>query len=697
MTASKSKQRGLITVGVALSLYAFAATAAAAAQPDYRARAVAGDPSGANWLLNGRTYSDQHYSPLAQIDSANVRTLGKLWSVDIPTKDGLSATPVVVDGVAYISTSLSVVYAMDGATGKILWSFDPKTKLGLSVANSWTARSNRGVGVWGGKVFVGTADCRLIAIDAATGKLVWQTQTCDSTQEQGIDGPPLVANGKVYIGNGVSDFGNARGYLAAFNASDGKEVWRFYTVPDGKQPESRALQIASKTWATGRSKNGGAAVWGAIDYDPELNSIYFGTDGSTPLNAEVRSPGDGDCLFTNSIVAVDADTGEYKWHYQVVPRDTWDYNATMPLMAADLVIGSTKRKVLMQAPKNGFFFVIDRETGKFISADKYAPVSWASHYDPNTGRPVENPGARYYKNADGRAVVSPGTWGAHNWQAMSMNPATGLVYFSTWDIPATYTYNPKAGIADVSIEFYTAGTDAASIRGRGSLIAWDPVRGEVRWKVPQAVPINGGTLATAGNLVFHGTGTGLLNAYTADDGQRLWSWKTGSTIQAAPITYSIAGKQIILAAVGAPAIVRNTLPAYGARTGARGPSRLIAFALGAPQEQDAEGTASVAAPIATPPDLKATPEIVANGANLFSGNGCMLCHGAQADTIGGSVPDLRRSPILQSKEAWYQVVVNGAKRFGGMMPFEGLTEAEAEALRAYVAVQAWQEYNSIHH
>jgi len=650
-----------------------------------------------NWMSYGRTYGDQRFSPLKDVNAANVDQLGLSWYTDIPSKDGLSATPIVVDGVIYLGAPRSNVFAIEARTGKLLWSYDPKVKLGHNISSSWNFRINRGVAVWEGKVFVATADCRLIALNASNGKEVWTASRetsgshCDPEKEASMDGAPRVANGKVYIGGGVSDFGH-RGVIAAYDANTGKEIWRFYTVPgDPKNGfENEAMAMASKTWSHGWAREGGAAVWETIVYDKELNTIYFGTDAGGSLNPEIRSPGKGDNLFTNSIVAVDADTGKYKWHYQVVPRDAWDYNANMPIILADLEIDGKKRKVLMQAPKSGFFYVIDRVTGKLISAENYVPVNWASHYDTKTGRPVELPGARYYQNKNGQALLYPSVWGGHNWQPMSYSPLTGLVYFSAWDIPALYEYKEGATLGGILVDSYVMGWDEETLRSRGSLVAWDPVRQNARWKIPQRVPVNGGTLATAGNLVFHGTGSGEIKAYSADEGQVLWSQKTGSSIQTAPITYRIDGKQMILAIAGAPAMIRGAMPDFGATRDARGPARLMAFEIGGnkpmPEAKSEQQT------IPKPPKQFASESTIKDGEELYNAGGCWLCHGERARGFGGSAPDLRGSPFLNTAEGWYQVVVKGAKQSNGMLGEPSFSKDDSETLRAFVIKSASEEY-----
>ncbi|MFI8466805.1 PQQ-dependent dehydrogenase, methanol/ethanol family [Stutzerimonas stutzeri] len=664
-----------------------------AAVDEYKKRTLSVDSNTSDWLLRGRNYAEQNFSPLNQINDGNVAKLGLLWSLDIPSKDGLSATPIVVDGVAYLSSPFSKVHAIDIRSGKLVWSYDPKVKLGSSFSSTWSALRNRGAAYWDGMVYVGTADCRLVAIDSKTGALKWEVQACDPSKENGIAGAPMVANGKVYIGNGVSDFG-ARGYLASFDAYNGKEVWRFYTVPDdpAKGPQSKALEIASKTWKDGWAKNGGGAPWGAIVYDPEMNSVYFGTNAAAPIHAGVRNPTGLENLYANSIVSVDADTGEYKWHYQVVPNDAWDYDATMHIMLGEVEVDNKKRKVLMQAPKSGFFYVIDRESGKLISADNYVPVSWASHYDLETGKPVEKEGARYYKNKDGAATVSPGVWGARNWMSMSTNPSTGLVYFSAWNLSTRFAADPNAMLGGVLAENYAAGTDPATIKSRGSLIAWDPVQRTARWKVPQDYPINGSTLSTGGNLVFHGTATGKINAYRADNGQMLWTQATGSGVLAAPITVTVGDQQILLVTVGSPALVRSAMVAYGVSRESRGPSRIMAFALGGAGKIPKVDTSLPK--IDEPPKIEASKATLQSGANLYNSGSCWLCHGDRADSIGGSAPDLRRSPIIKSKDAWFSVVVKGALKGGGMLG-QDFSPDDAEAIRAFVVEQAWKEYRQV--
>ena len=388
---------------------------------------------------------------------------------------------------------------------------------------------------------------------------------------------------------------------------------------------------------------------------------------------------------------MDADSGEYRWHFQTVPEDAWDYNANMEIILADLSIAGTTRKVMMQAPKNGFFFVIDRSNGKLISAEKYTRVSWASHYDLETGRPVELPGARYYENEDGKAIVYPGIWGGHNWQPMSFNPEHRLVYFHAWDVPSLYEYQEGAVLGGLLVDSYVMGTGKDSVKGRGWLVGWDPLQGLARWKVPQDLPLNGGTLSTAGNVVFAGTATGELKAYHAETGDELWSRATGSSIQAGPVTYKIDGKQVVLAPVGAPPIARNALPEYGASKNARGPSRLMAFMLDAKTDMP---IVIPPGPLPKPPARITSDDAVLKvGATVFNASSCWICHGQHASGFAGSAPDLKRSPLLHSADAWYDVVVDGVKQQTGMIGHDYLSREESEAVRAYVIEQTWKAYD----
>ena len=407
-------------------LLAMAGAAAAAPKPVTMERIIAADREPQNWLAHGRTYGEQRYSPLQQVNAGNVEKLGLAWSYATGTTRGLQATPIVVDGRMYTTGVWSVVYALDAKTGKELWKFDPE------VPRAWGRYAccdavNRGVALWQDALYVATLDGRLLALDARTGAKRWEVNTIDRTKPYTITGAPRVVKGKVLIGNGGGEYG-VRGYFSAYDAVTGKLVWRFYTVPGNPKDgfESPELAAAAKTW-TGEwwVGGGGGTAWDSMAYDPDLDTLYVGTGNGSPWARSIRSPGGGDNLYLSSILALDPDTGRLKWHYQTTPADNWDYTATQHMILADLVIAGRTRKVLMQAPKNGFFYVLDRATGELISADKYIPATWATHVDMKTGRPVETPEADWSQKTQ---LIIPAAFGGHNWHPMAFNPQTGLVY-----------------------------------------------------------------------------------------------------------------------------------------------------------------------------------------------------------------------------------------------------------------------------
>ena len=522
-------------------------------------RIVQADQDPGNWLTHGRTYSEQRFSPLAKIDASNVKQLGLAWFVDLDTHRGQEATPLIIDGVLYSTSAWSKVQAIDAASGKLLWQYDPKVP-GETGVKACCDTVNRGVAAYEGKLFLGTLDGRLVALDAATGNEVWSVVTVDQTKAYTITGAPRVIKGKVIIGNGGAEFG-VRGYVSAYDAQTGKMLWRFYTVPgDPSKPfEAPILEQAAKTWNGEWWKlGGGGTVWDSMAYDPELDLLYIGTGNGSPWNQQYRSPGGGDNLFLCSIVALKPDTGEYVWHYQSTPGETWDFTATQHIVLADLTIDGQPRKVLMQAPKNGFFYVVDRTNGQLISAKPFVPVNWASEIDLKTGRPVENPVARFM-NPKQPALVTPGPYGAHNWHPMSFSPQTGLVYLPAQELAMAYLHNPKFKGSPLG---FNIGIDATAIMMpddpqiraaalatvRGSLKAWDPVTQTEKWSVEHPGAWNGGVLSTAGNLVFQGNVGGEFVAYNAADGTKLWSFPAQTGIVAAPATYAIGDEQYVVGA-----------------------------------------------------------------------------------------------------------------------------------------------------
>jgi quinohemoprotein ethanol dehydrogenase len=646
-------------------------------------RIVAADQDPANWMTYGRTYSEQRFSPLARITADNAKQLGLVWYADLDTNRGQEATPLVIDGVLYVSTAWSMVKAYNAKTGALLWSYDPAVPRALGVRGCCDV-VNRGVAAWKGKIFVGTFDGRLVALDARTGTPVWSVMTVDPSKPYTITQAPRVIKGRVVIGTSGSEYG-VRGYISAYHADTGELAWRFYTVPgDPAEPvESPILAEAAKTWdGDWWKRGGGGAVWESISYDPDLNLIYFGVGNGTEWNQGYRSASKGDNWFLSSIVAINADTGDYVWHYQATPGEEWDYDAVQQLILADLPIDGVNRKVLMQANKNGFFYVLDRQTGKLISAQNFTPINWARGVDPNTGRPIENPDIRYDQTGKPTSLL-PGALGAHSWQAMAFNPKTGQVYIPAQEIGMTYETVKDFKPAAIGWNIGVATTNRANVKGY--LIAWDPVKQKEVWRANYMGPWNGGILTTAGNLVVQGNAAGFFSVYRADNGDKLWSTSAQSPVMAAPITYEVDGEQFI-------AVLSGWGGAYPLMQGkdsdksgnTRNLSRVLVYKLGGKvtlPPLPAELTL-----LADPPPAVADAATVATGKALFD-RFCGVCHG-EAAVGGGVVPDLRTSPFLPV-DAWYSIVLGGALREGGMAPFAPvLDRAQASAIRDYVIRRA---------
>ena len=630
---------------------------AALAKPDARNQ---------DWLSYGRDYYEQRFSPLDQINDANAAKLGLAWSFETATDRGLEATPLVIDGVMYTTGSWSVTYAIDAKTGQQLWKYDPEVHRKYD-ALACCDVVNRGAAFYKGRVYVGVLDGRLVAIDAKSGKPAWSVTTVDQKQPYTITGAPRIAKGKIIIGNGGAEYG-VRGYVSAYDAETGKLAWRFYTVPGdpSKPQENKALDQALPTWKGDNwwKYGGGGTVWDSIVYDPEINLLYVGTGNGSAWNREIRSPGGGDNLYLASILAINPDNGELIWHYQTVPGDTWDYTAVQPMMLADLTIGGRPRKVIMQAPKNGFFYVLDRATGELLSADPYVTVNWASHVDMKTGRPVEIPGADY---KDKGTYIRPGPLGGHNWQAMSFSPRTGLVYIPAQDNgryyeqPTSFEFKPdqyNLGLAPIgrNMENY-------EVPYAGRLIAWDPIARKPRWTAEYGSYWNGGTLATAGNLVFQGTAAGDFIAYNATTGEKLWSSWATTGIVAPPITYSIDGKQYVSVMAGWGGAFSRKARSYG---------RLLTFAIGGTAALPNRPRPRTVTAIAS----NATPEAITAGGKIFN-TYCVRCHG------GATVlPDLRRSSA--GVYSGLEKILDGSLVERGMPRFAELDKAAVAALRAYL-------------
>ena len=656
--------------------------------------------SGEEWLSYGRTYDEQRFSPLDQINTGNVGELGLAWYADLDTARGQEATPLVIDGKIYVTTAWSKVKAFDATTGKPLWDYDPKVP-GETGVKACCDVVNRGLAAWGNMLFLGTLDGRLIALDRGTGREIWSKVTVDQDKSYTITGAPRVIDGMVIIGNGGAEFG-VRGFVAAYDAATGKQLWKFYTVPDRPGAnEAEYLKAAETSWK-GEYWNigGGGTVWDAMAYDPELGLLYVGVGNGSPWNQAYRSPGGGDNLYLSSIVAIKVKTGEYAWHYQTTPGETWDYTATQHIMLADLEIDGKTRKVLMQAPKNGFFYVIDRTTGEFISANNFVPVNWATGIDQKTGRPIENPAARVDKTGK-PFIVSPGPLGAHNWHPMAYDAKQKLVF-----IPAqitSYPYIPAAGWKPSKIGFNVgmdtannampadnAVREAAKKATKGVLIAWDPVAQKERWRVTLGGPWNGGVLATAGGLVFQGNAMGNFVAYDSASGKNLWSFEAQTGVVAAPMTYSINGEQYVAVLAGWGGAWPITAGVLSDMSGpVRNISRLLVFKLGGKGKLPAMPAAD-ALPL-DPPGLTAAADVVQGGAQLY-GRYCTVCHGdaaVQASGRGGIIPDLRYSGTLSSAENWQMIVHDGALKDNGMVSFAPvMSKPEIDSIRQYVIARA---------
>lgn len=649
--------------------------------------------SGEEWLTYGRDFYESRFSPLTQIDASNVSQLGMAWTFDTDSFRGLEATPLIHNGIIYATRPWSSVFALDARTGEQLWDYDPQVDRSIG----WKACCdvvNRGVALYEDKVFVGTIDGRLIALDAITGAVVWDVLTVDPERPYTITGAPRIADGKVIIGNGGAELGS-RGYVTAYDAETGVEAWRFWVVPGNPADgfENEDVEKAAATWSGNWWEvGGGGNSWDSIIYDPEARLVYIGTGNGSPWSHELRSNGEGDNLYLSSIVALNVDDGRVAWHYQTTPADNWDYTAVQPLMLADLPFNGVVRKVIMQAPKNGFFYVLDRITGDLISADPYAEVTWASGIDLESGRPIETPQARY-ENAI--SFVMPGPSGAHNWHPMSFNPVTGLIYLPTmqgtsfpYSIEEGFVHKPgtwnigvtmgtMAGIPARPEAEYAGGTGPET-RSPGALLAWDPIAREPRWVIDYPFTINGGTLTTAGNLVFQGGADGMLRAYSADAGDLLWQVDLGVGIMAPPVTFELDGKQYLSVLVG-----------WGGSAGLIGPNdtgeykpegRLWTFVIGG--DTNIVPVTGQALPELTQLPFNSDAALLAHGADVY-GKRCMICHGA-GGASGGALADLRYAAPA-TYDIFTSIVRDGAYSGLGMPKLgEWVSDDDANAVKNWL-------------
>jgi quinohemoprotein ethanol dehydrogenase len=654
----------------------------AAAVTEQRLENAASEPG--QWMTYGGTYNEQRFSQLTQITPDNVSQLGLAWFADFTTNRGQESTPLFIDGVIYVSEPWSKVNAYDARTGALLWHYDPKVP-GEFGARGCCDVVNRGLAAWNGKIYVGAYDGRLIALDAATGTEVWSTQTTDRDKYYTMTGAPRVANGKVFIGNGGAEY-IYRGYIGAYDAETGEQLWRFYTVPGNPADgfENDAMRMAAETW-TGNwwEKGGGGSTWDGITYDQQTNLVIFGVGNGAPWNALARSPQGGDNLFTVSMVAVDADTGEYKWHFQEIPAEEWDFDAVQQIIIADVDVNGTTRHVAMQATKSGYYYMVDAGTGELLVAQNFVPVNWTSGYGAD-GRPIINEAAKY-SNAEGPRIAQPGPAGAHSWHPMAYSPLTKLLYIPARESSIAYTANPTASLGNFNLNVDFFGGDAAYDApgntiprgGETKVIAWDPVRGAEVWSSARPTGASVGMLATAGNLLFTGNPSDqTMLAFRADTGEQVWSYPIQAGISAGSISYELEGEQYIAQVVGGQSPGGYYAPTY---------ARLLVFKLG--------GTAQLPpnqeytqAPF-NPPAQFASADEVTQGGQIY-GNACAICHGDGGQSRG-MFPDLRRSALLQSQEAFDQVVRGGIRAERGMASFQGqLTADDTRLVRAFMTERA---------
>ncbi|HAO68446.1 MAG TPA: PQQ-dependent dehydrogenase, methanol/ethanol family [Verrucomicrobiales bacterium] len=649
-----------------------------------------------NWPKHGLDAQESRFSPIRQIHAENVSELGLAWAKKLSTIRGIEATPLVIDGTLYYSLPWSVVQATDGISGATLWTWNPGVDKAVWGRKACCDVVNRGVAHAGEHIFASTLDGRLVCLKASDGTQVWSTNTLPKDGDYSITGAPRIIGNNVIIGNGGAEYG-VRGYVTAYDLKTGEQRWRFYTVPGNPEEgfESESMAKAAETWSGEWWEfGGGGTCWDAFAYDEELNLVYVGTGNASAWPRTWRNPdtGWGDNLYVSCILALDAETGELKWHYQTTPGDNWDYTAVQQMILTTLEIEGKERQVLMQAPKNGFFYVLDRATGELISAEPYTEVNWAAGIDQSTGRPIETPNADYSREPKD---IKPGPLGGHNWQAMSYHPGYRLVYIPTIETGMIYRERDRHGLRpgkwNVGVNFDNPASQSNTDYS-GSLLAWDPVRQRAAWKIAHPNVYNGGTLATAGDLVFQGNGEAEFVAYHAGTGQVLWRYFTGTAIIAPPVTYSIKGVQYV-------AVLAGWGGAYGLDSPPSGKAQEY-FQEGILYTFKLEGQG--AAPRLTKlqreiPDLKSAGfgvdiESANKGRNLYFDN-CVFCHGS-VDGQGGALPDLATTSVAYHK-LWPQLVLEGIlARSKGMPAFKGfITDEESSAIQHYIIQETQKLYD----
>jgi quinohemoprotein ethanol dehydrogenase len=647
-----------------------------------------------NWSLLGNTSDMQHHSDLDQINKDSVSNLELAWWSELPSKNGLVGNPLVQDGVVFQGGPGGQIFAHDAREGKLLWSFNPDYDLTkVSIAGYIGKQMNRGIALWGDKVIIATADCRILAFKQKSGEKVWEAQSCDAADMYTITAAPRVGDGLVFTGNACMDSGATRGYVDAFDAETGKHRWRFYTVPSdpAKPQDSPLYQKAEKTWGKDwySKTHGCGSVWDGLTYDAKLNQLYIGVGGPAPIDPSTRSKDAGDELFTNSIVALDARTGEYKWHFKQVPHDGWNYDSSVGLMVADLPIEGQTRRAVLSVPKNGFSYVLDAVTGKFISGGAYTKMNWAKGLDAK-GRPIPNKDAAYWLKPNKEAVVLPGGLGAHGWEALAFNPKSNTLFIPSMVMPMKIEKAPPGPFLGIAMDFLYGASGDPKWKSYGEVVAWDPVENKVKWRSKSEIlPMNSGLLHTGGGLIFQGMADGRLVALDEASGIEVWSRQTGGSIRAAPSTVMVDGTQYIIIATGngTASGSGSFVSKYNTTPQTQTPPRLLAFRIG--QAVEYPKLAKVE-PVPKPSSPKQKLNHAKLGKGLFEVYGCSSCHGVEGSS-GGDVPNLiRRTPA--SVQALRLIAKDGLLAARGMPQFQDLTDEELSGLYAYIINEAWKAY-----
>ena len=677
-------------VGVTLVFFVIVASGCSMDADEEQAPSpMTSDKVSTDWALLGNSADMQHHSGLSQINTETVSGLGLAWAIDLPTRDGLVGNPLIRNGRIFQSGSQSQVFANDLETGELLWTYEPLAdRPPSSFLETWLRSLNRGLALSEDLVIVGTSDCRLVAIDQETGIEKWQAETCDGKQNYMITGAPRIGGGKVFIGNSCADMGLNRGHVDAIDAKTGQHLWRFYTVPsDPNEPQDSELyEMAVKTWGDGwyEKTRGCGSVWDAMVYDSELDQLIIGTGAPAPSDPTKRGNDAGDELFSSAVVALDAQTGAYRWHFTQVPGNAWNYEPAVGLMMATLPLDGVEKRVVLSVPKNGFVYLLDAQTGKFISGRNYVPVNWAKGLD-ETGRPIFDPAARYWEAAEGEpTTILPSNAGAHDWTALAFDPQKNVLF-----IPAMTTPERRelTATGEYSYDYRQAEDGDPEWQAFGELVAWDPVSQSTVWRHRNALPYNGGVLHTAGGLVFQGTAEGYLNAYDAASGEQLGSFTAGGAIRGAPSTVVADGRQYIIVPAGAPSTSAASagLTDYSSTVESRSRPRLLAFVLGG----DAPAPAWAAQLTFPKPPVDRYPsEVASMGEAIYELAGCVACHGYGGQSIGGAAADLRmRLPVNLEH---FKAVLGGL--LAPRMPKVELDDVSSEALYAYLVNTAWNAH-----